>query len=150
MTTPRRGASFERFSQRSDLVMTVLGIVWIPVLELPVLTHIPASMNATFFVLDTVVWALFILEYLVKLFLAPSRMHFVRTHLIELLVIALPLLRPLRVLRVFNLLSHARVGTLFWRVYGRAHQTRSRRRLWISLVSICGVAAVSVATSLAL
>ena len=150
MTTPRRGASFERFSQRSDLVMTVLGIVWIPVLELPVLTHIPASMNATFFVLDSVVWALFILEYLVKLYLAPSRVHFVRTHLIELLVIALPLLRPLRVLRVFNLLSHARVGTLFWRVYGRAHQTRWRRRLSISIVAICGVAAVSVATSLAL
>ena len=149
MSKPRRDESYERFTQRSDLVMTLLGIAWIPVLELPILTHVPASMNSTFFVLDTVVWSLFILEYLVKLYLAPSRGLFVRTHLIELLVIALPLLRPLRVLRVLNLLSSARVGSLFWSVYARARQGRWRRRLSLSLVALVGVAAVSVATSFA-
>ena len=46
--------------------MTLLSIAWIPVLELPVLTHVPVSMNTTFFVFDSVVWALFILEYFVK------------------------------------------------------------------------------------
>lgn len=130
--------------------MTLLGIAWIPVLELPILTHVPASMHSTFFVLDSVVWVLFILEYLVKLYLAPSRTHFMRTHLIELLVIGLPLLRPLRVLRVLNLLSHARVGTLFWSVYARTREGRWRRRLSLTLVALCGVAAVSVATSFAL
>ena len=66
MDTSRRTEWFERFTQRSDLVMTLLSIAWIPVLELPVLTHVPVSMNTTFFVFDSVVWALFILEYFVK------------------------------------------------------------------------------------
>ncbi len=150
MSTPRPDESFERFTRRSDLAMTLLGIAWIPVLELPLLTNVPASMNTTFFVLDSIVWALFILEYLIKLYLAPSRAHFVRTHLVELLVIALPLLRPLRVLRVLNLLSSARVGTLFWSVYTRTRQDRWRRRLSLGAVALVGVVAVSVATSLAL
>ena len=150
MSSPRRAEWFERFTHRSELALTLLSIAWIPVLELPLLTHVPASMNTTFLVLDSVVWALFILEYLVKLLLAPSRTHFVRTHLIELVVIALPLLRPLRVLRVLNLLSSARVGTLFWSVYARTRQGRWRRPLSLTLVALCGVAAVGVATSLAL
>lgn len=50
-----------------------------------------------------VTWALFALDYLVRLALAPDRRAFVRGHLLDLLVIALPLLRPLRLLRLFTL-----------------------------------------------
>lgn len=50
-------------------------------------------------------WALFAVDYLVRLGLATSRWSFVRTHPLDLAVVALPLLRPLRLLRLLTLLS---------------------------------------------
>jgi voltage-gated potassium channel len=45
-------------------------------------------------------WAAFALDYAVRLALAPDRRRFVRRNLLDLAVVVLPLLRPLRVLRV--------------------------------------------------
>src|SRR5512141_1362964 len=49
-------------------------------------------------------WAVFIVDYLVRLWLAPQRRLWLRTHLLDLLVVLLPALRPLRLLRVFAVL----------------------------------------------
>jgi voltage-gated potassium channel len=50
----------------------------------------------------TAVWALFGLDYLVRLALARRRWRFVRTHLVDLVVLALPVFRQLRALRVIT------------------------------------------------
>lgn len=50
-------------------------------------------------------WAVFAVDYLVRLTVAPDRRAFVRGHLLDLAVIALPLLRPLRLLRLVVLLE---------------------------------------------
>ena len=55
-------------------------------------------------VLTWVAWALFVADYLVRLALADQRRRFVVRNLFDLLVIALPLLRPLRLLRLVTLL----------------------------------------------
>ncbi len=52
-----------------------------------------------------VTWGLFALDYVVRLVLSDRRWHFVRRHLLDLAVIALPLLRPLRLLRLVMMLS---------------------------------------------
>lgn len=49
-------------------------------------------------------WAWFALDYLVRLGLARHRRAFVRSNLLDLAVIVLPLLRPLRLLRLVTLL----------------------------------------------
>lgn len=67
-----------------------------------------AGLNA----IDYTVWAVFVVEYLVKLYLAPSRRRFVRTHLLDLVVIVIPFLRPLRVVRVLRLLRLVWVVTV--------------------------------------
>ena len=51
-------------------------------------------------VVTWVAWAAFALDYAVRLALAPDRRRFVRRNLLDLAVVVLPLLRPLRVLRV--------------------------------------------------
>ncbi|MDZ7727423.1 MAG: ion channel [Dehalococcoidia bacterium] len=51
---------------------------------------------------------LFATVFVVKLTVAPNRLHFVRTHPLEALMVLLPFLRPLRVLRLLKL---ARVAT---------------------------------------
>jgi len=53
---------------------------------------------------DYSAWAAFVLDYLVRLRLADRRMHYISRHLPDLLTLALPVLRPLRLLRVLVLL----------------------------------------------
>ena len=47
-----------------------------------------------------IVWVLFVVDYLVSLYLAKPRRRWFLTHLHELLIVALPFLRPLRLLRL--------------------------------------------------
>jgi voltage-gated potassium channel len=50
-------------------------------------------------------WALFVLDYVARLVLSRDRLAFVRHNLFDLAIVALPLLRPLRLLRLVVLLS---------------------------------------------
>jgi voltage-gated potassium channel len=50
------------------------------------------------------VWAAFAADYLVRLALAPGRWLFVRSHPLDLLAVALPLVQPLRLLRLVSTL----------------------------------------------
>ncbi|CAM5569353.1 potassium channel family protein [Streptomyces narbonensis] len=50
------------------------------------------------------VWAAFALDYLVRLVLAPARWAFVRSHPLDLLAVVLPMVQPLRLLRVVSTL----------------------------------------------
>ncbi|MFB9363413.1 potassium channel family protein [Actinoplanes nipponensis] len=54
---------------------------------------------------NLVIWALFGLEYLARLSLARNRRWFLRSHWFDLLVLLLPILRPLRALRLITALS---------------------------------------------
>ncbi|MCW8381201.1 potassium channel family protein [Streptomyces justiciae] len=47
-------------------------------------------------------WALFAADYAVLWWVSGQRLRFVRTHLLDTLVLVLPLLRPLRVVRVYE------------------------------------------------
>ena len=53
----------------------------------------------------TVIWALFAIDYLVRIGLARNRWRFVGTHLLDLLILLLPMFRPLRALRVITVIS---------------------------------------------
>lgn len=55
--------------------------------------------------LTWVTWALFALDYPARLGLSRSRRLFVRQNLLDLAVVGLPLLRPLRLLRLVTLLT---------------------------------------------
>lgn len=50
-------------------------------------------------------WVAFVVDYVARLTLSESRTTFVRRHLFDLAVVALPMLRPLRLLRLVTLLS---------------------------------------------
>jgi voltage-gated potassium channel len=62
-----------------------------------------------------VTWALFALDYVVRFVLAAAKWRWFRTHLLDLLIVALPIARPLRLLRLVTLLNflHRSVGGFF-------------------------------------
>lgn len=62
-----------------------------------------------------VVWAAFVADYVVRLFLAKPRSKWFITHLFDLLIVALPILRPLRLLRLVTFVKvlGRKVGSTF-------------------------------------
>ncbi|WP_443053606.1 potassium channel family protein [Streptomyces sp. NBC_00285] len=53
-------------------------------------------------------WALFAVDYAVRRRLSGQRQRFVRTHVLDTLVLLLPLLRPLRVVKVYEAVQRRR------------------------------------------
>jgi voltage-gated potassium channel len=106
----RRVEAYDRFSEAVDGPMTVLAVVWLPVLVIPLVVHLSPTASDACNAIDYTVWAVFVIEYLVKLGLAPSRAHFVKTHILDLVVIAIPFLRPVRALRALRLIRSVTVA----------------------------------------
>ncbi len=55
-------------------------------------------------VVEWVVWGAFAADYVIRLVLSSARWHFVRTHWLDLLAVMLPLIQPLRLLRLVSTL----------------------------------------------
>lgn len=104
----RRYAAAERLLAAP---MLALSLLIIPVLLLPLAwSSMPPVVRSDLDAADTGMWVAFAAEYLLLLVLAPERWRYVRTHVIELALVVLPMLRPLRVLRSARLLRAASAG----------------------------------------
>lgn len=108
----RRAAASDRFSAATELPMLILAGLMLPILVVPIVWPVHGAAAASFDVASYLIWALFILEYLAKLALAPDQGRFVRSNVLDLVVIAVPFLRPLRVLRGLRMLRLVRLGWL--------------------------------------
>jgi voltage-gated potassium channel len=100
----------DRFSARIDPVMVGLALLWLPILVIPLVIQLHGSVALTFDIADYFVWAAFAVEYGVKWWLAVDRKAFFRHHLLDLLVVAVPVMRPLRLARLFRLVRLSRIG----------------------------------------
>jgi len=128
--------AYDRFSAAVDIPLTVITIAWLPVLIIPLITPVHGAVAETFAVIDYMVWALFVLEYLIKLYLSPSRAHFFKTHILDLLIVAVPFFRPLRVTRLARLARLARIGVVLARGIGRAKELLSHKGLHFVLLTV--------------
>jgi voltage-gated potassium channel len=90
----------------------IITIAWLPVLLIPLVRPVHGDVAETFAVIDYTVWALFGLEYVIKLYLAPNRSKFFRTHILDLIIVAVPFFRPARAGRLLNVARLGRVGVI--------------------------------------
>jgi voltage-gated potassium channel len=111
-TRPSRADAYARFTAATDLPMLILSAAMLPVLIVPIVWPLHGAVAASFDFTGYLIWAAFVAEYLGRLALAPDRRQFVRSSLLDLIVILIPFLRPLRVLRTVRLLRLARLGWL--------------------------------------
>lgn len=149
---PARTQLLERFERSTELPLLVLAVAMIPLLIVPLLVDLPDQMDSAFIAADWFIWAVFAIEYCIRLVLSPSRLRFVRREWPDLLIIALPFLRPLRIVRsarALRLLRLARLATFL------AEATRETRRLlyrhklhyslFVTLVAVVGAAGLTYA-----
>lgn len=65
---------------------------------------------------DNLVWALFSIDYLIMLYLAVSRKRFIKTHVLDLILVVFPFIRIFRVFRLISLLTK-QVQTVKEKIY---------------------------------
>jgi hypothetical protein len=132
----RSQEAYDRFSAAVGLPLTVLALLWVPVLVIPFVVSLRPAVTAAFEAIDFFVWAAFAVEYLIRLWLAPARRTFGTHHLVDLAVITLPLLRPLRAARLLRVLALARVGTVLANALTRAKDLLPHRGLHYVLLTV--------------
>jgi voltage-gated potassium channel len=100
-TQPR----LERWERASEWPLTAAALVFLVAYAWPILNpDLDAGTVDALRAITWTAWALFVVDYAVRLALATDRGRFFVRNLVDLLVVALPLLRPLRLLRLLTLL----------------------------------------------
>lgn len=98
-------ARVESWERRSEWPLAVLAAVFLVAYAWPIVDpRLSPTWRTATHVADLVVWAIFAVEYGIRLVLAADRPHYWAHHLHDLAIIALPVLRPLRLLRLVMLL----------------------------------------------
>lgn len=96
----------ERWERAAEWPLTVAALAFLAAYAWPILDPDLAPPWPTVFrALTWGTWALFAVDYVVRLALSVRRLEFVRSNMLDLAVIVLPLLRPLRLLRLVTLLN---------------------------------------------
>lgn len=103
-----RPTRYETWEHRSDRPLLVLAALFLVVFLIPLYApDLPGWERSGLGAVNIAIWAVFAVDYLVRLWLAPQRRAFVRTHVADLLAVVVPFLRPLRLLRLVGMLGSA-------------------------------------------
>ena len=86
--------------------MQVLGLVWLGLLVLEFTRGISPLLEA----ISTAIWVIFILDFAIRLALAPDRMRYLRTNWLTMLSLLVPALRVFRIARAVRVLRVGRAA----------------------------------------
>jgi voltage-gated potassium channel len=95
----RRQAAFEAVERVTEVPMIALSVVMLPLLLFPLVVDVSRNAEDALFAADWAIWAIFALELGIKTYLAPARIPYLRQHWFEVVIVAVPFLRPLRIVR---------------------------------------------------
>jgi voltage-gated potassium channel len=101
-----RNALLQTLEDALETPMVVLAFVWLTLL----VAELVWGELRVFAVVGTVIWVVFIVDFAVKLVLAPRKLAYVRRNWLAAISLAIPALRVFRIARVIRLLRLARVG----------------------------------------
>lgn len=120
--------------------MIVLSLGFVAVLIIPAAyPHLSTSSKTDLAAADYGLWAAFAVEYVALVVSAPDRWAYVRRHPLDLMMVAIPFLRPLRALRL------VRVFVALGSATQRSHEkVLSRTALAAAVVAIAMVGLMSV------
>lgn len=116
----RQADGLDRWEARAERPLLVLALAFLVVLILPAVADLPRWAEVLLQVVNVAIWAVFVVDYVARLYLAPARWRFVRRHPLDLLLVLVPFLRPLRAARLLRLL---RVSVVAGALHGRARRS---------------------------
>jgi voltage-gated potassium channel len=116
----------ERWERKSEIPLLLLAVAFLVAYAWPVLDPgLHPDLATTLTVASWTVWIAFAVDFVVRLALADDRWPYARSHWYDVALIALPMLRPLRLLRLLALArilnrsaAHSLVGRVGTYVFG--------------------------------
>jgi voltage-gated potassium channel len=90
----------QRWEDRTEWPLTGVAIAFLVAYSVQVLADPGGLTSRVLAVTLLALWAAFALDYLVRLALAPQRLRWFVRHMLDFVIVAVPVLRPLRLLRL--------------------------------------------------
>ena len=111
-----------RIDRLTEMPMLVLALLYIPAFVIGYLPNASPSTRASAAFAENVIVAIFAAELVVKVAFAEGKLKYLRSHWLDVAIVLVPFLRPLRLFRVLRLLPFlARGGAGMRRVMGPYH-----------------------------
>lgn len=101
-----REAQRQYWERRAERPILFLAVVFLFILILPAALPLTPATKTTLTIINYAIWGLFVLDYAVRLYLAENRWSYIKKHPIEFLIVAIPFLRPLRILRLLPISAY--------------------------------------------
>ena len=95
----------QRWERHAEWPLAVAAVLFLVLFSRQVLVQPQGREAHIVWAVDWAIWGLFVLDYVVRLCLADNRWHWFLRHLLDFAIVALPLLRPLRLLRLLVLIE---------------------------------------------
>ncbi|KAA0075776.1 ion transporter [Mycolicibacterium sp. P9-64] len=128
----------ERWQSHTEWPLATVAVIFLAAYSVRVVVEPQGSMESALQLIIWATWAMFAVDYVARLYLATDRRQWFVGHLLDLAVVALPLLRPLRLLRLFVLVA------VLQRAIGGAIRGR------VIIYTACGVVLLVYVASLAI
>jgi voltage-gated potassium channel len=103
-TKKERNKLLARIDDLLDVPMVFLGFIWLILLTVELVYGLSPILEKVGFV----IWGLFIVEFAIKFFLAPSKTKFLRSNILTLVSLLVPAFRVLRWIRLLRILRLSR------------------------------------------
>jgi voltage-gated potassium channel len=95
----------QRWERHAEWPLAVAAVAFLVLFSRQVLVQPHGREAHMIWAVDWAIWGLFVLDYFVRLYLATDRRHWFLRHLLDFAIVTLPLLRPLRLLRLLVLIE---------------------------------------------
>src|SRR3954453_12841 len=133
-TTLRRDSDgYEAWVQRTDTPLLVLAVLFLVILVLPVLVHLSPAAAMAVVAANILIWAVFAIDYFVRLYLARNRWQYVKRNVLDLVIVVVPFLRPVRAVRLLRLL---RLGSVAGVANRRAASLHARVSIYVGTAAV--------------
>lgn len=98
-----QGARFDAYANRADPIMLVLALVFLVFWSITSIgVDLPPQLVSVLHNLNRGIWVVFAVDLIVRIVIAQRRWRFLWTHPADVLAVAVPMLRPLKILTVFT------------------------------------------------
>lgn len=99
------GERLARWERAVDWPLMIAAVLFLIAYAAQILDYAAGTVSAVAEVVLWVTWAMFGVDYIVRLVLAEHRGRWFVRHLLDLAIVALPMLRPLRLMRFLTILA---------------------------------------------
>jgi voltage-gated potassium channel len=141
-------AALDAFTRATELPLLILAIAMVPLIAVPLVVDLDAGVERAILAVDWMIWAIFALELGIRSYLAPARVSYLAHHWYDVVIVAIPFLRPLRIVRsarALRLLRGVRLVGFSGRIHATVLTVLTRHRLDYALASALTVVFASAA-----